>query len=1249
MLEPESDAPAVSVVEGSNHSDGQVTGTSLQSQEAQAQPDMAQAHQRVIGGFVLLEAPGETVVDEMDDNGDDDDDDDADDSWDAADLDPDALSPASTRSSPRGSVTVAPSNVISNGNSPEQSCLGPDPDVDVSACSSDGSLLKELDTGSSSEDESAWETVPVISDLSPTSYEEVALRSPTKGSSHRFCASPEHLMDDTMPVFNVIDSLGVPASSSATQRDSKSPVVMAEAAEPEEDLVIQGRVGHGACINGIYDVVQDRKYSDRPMFRQRGEIAAGFAQYSGKRLALAFYEENNAWALSLEPGSMDVIAYVLGDVLDPVTAGFDGSGLWFVSNGQGQYESDSNMTLSGKYAPTERTQLYDYALSLPTHSSEYEEEETAYPAEIPAELDTYTPHGVTSMECIDEDDQLPRNSSDEQAVNDIAAYSSYSSSSSSDSVATHEVAVVTKTYQASSRQLSKATKATTAAAVAAANAAVSETESEIVESSSVSAVTRTSSTTARGIDVPGAESAAVPEESHADQLSSRSDSMSSIDSEGHPRRRKSSSLRRLGQRISTSFRRLSGRESLKKRFQDTKNRLYRMSGRETPGETLHRLAIKLETTELYTDHAPLLVEANKALARSRNRRDELPFIREALVSMWAVSHRCLADCDAPHRVMYFDVILSIMTRDEVQLFTVRKQEEEASWVKSVCELSWKTHQFVIERLSSVISDEQMLIFCAKVLAINYLVIPDLAQVIVAAISRGTPITTRRCRMIGARFYRRVLFRLVELEPSLSPEMRHRLYNFFQLCGVNLKPTENQCPATAPKTAYHHEHAVLFTPPQYISMMQSMLTPDSPDLLSDTLWSGHRAVDGLWTHRFITKTAAGFGFFSVFMEVLVRRAHYLFLNMAPVLTESLPADQRKDKERDIMRRISGFGDNSTTNYVVFMPGFTELVASYSRLSLISRLAIKQEFLVNHGPPGVVCNWTDRTAACALTLSLSGVYFSALWEELMLQTSLLHVADVMTLLSSLKAMLESYHKLHIDTPLPSDIDMDLFCLFFRKLLTYPHYIVLMFTMRWLYDCLDHFPEDQRSRLTNVLVEEDVLNNAFCHWEPGVRHLFHNLVVFRFFHPSALLPQTSFVQALRTMLEHPVKKPQRFRPMAAAVFLDSRASADTHVSRSYQKQCALFMEYLQKICDGHVADPPFSVTALTDEAAANKEPCYSLYGARSVEQLMQTLVEGQRWIMQHRAKRSSDDTYPALAMSLPPLQNMTSMYSKHHPSRK
>lgn len=57
------------------------------------------------------------------------------------------------------------------------------------------------------------------------------------------------------------------------------------------------------------------------------------------------------------------------------------------------------------------------------------------------------------------------------------------------------------------------------------------------------------------------------------------------------------------------------------------------------------------------------------------------------------------------------------------------------------------------------------------------------------------------------------------------------------------------------------------------------------------------------------------------------------------------------------------------------------------------ALQASFRVGFGPPSVIRNWTDRTAACALALSQNGIFFTCLLEDLMNQTSTNHVADVM----------------------------------------------------------------------------------------------------------------------------------------------------------------------------------------------------------------------------------------------------------------
>lgn len=112
---------------------------------------------------------------------------------------------------------------------------------------------------------------------------------------------------------------------------------------------ITGRQGHGNEINGIYfanssgEVLNDRnvyRHSD-PLSFEYGDDAGG------KHLALWFGGKDDVWAISVEAGSADVIAYVNGDILSKPRADEGGedwiAGEWQVSDGEGQYISDAGV------------------------------------------------------------------------------------------------------------------------------------------------------------------------------------------------------------------------------------------------------------------------------------------------------------------------------------------------------------------------------------------------------------------------------------------------------------------------------------------------------------------------------------------------------------------------------------------------------------------------------------------------------------------------------------------------------------------------------------------------------------------------------------------------------------------------------------------------------------------------------------------------------------------------------------------
>lgn len=77
--------------------------------------------------------------------------------------------------------------------------------------------------------------------------------------------------------------------------------------------------------------------------------------------------------------------------------------------------------------------------------------------------------------------------------------------------------------------------------------------------------------------------------------------------------------------------------------------------------------------------------------------------------------------------------------------------------------------------------------------------------------------------------------------------------------------------SSPQSQFHHPFAVVTTPAETQKLIGSFASPHAADLCSEKLWLGHRATGGRWTARFVTRTDAGFGFLSVFLEVLMRRA------------------------------------------------------------------------------------------------------------------------------------------------------------------------------------------------------------------------------------------------------------------------------------------------------------------------------------------------------------------------------------------
>ena len=65
---------------------------------------------------------------------------------------------------------------------------------------------------------------------------------------------------------------------------------------------------------------------------------------------------------------------------------------------------------------------------------------------------------------------------------------------------------------------------------------------------------------------------------------------------------------------------------------------------------------------------------------------------------------------------------------------------------------------------------------------------------------------------------------------------------------------------------------------------------------------------------------------------------------------------------------------------------------------------------------------------------------------------------------QALLESYNRMH-KSVLSPDVDANVIISFMTSLFSCSHYIVVMFALRWLYDCLDYFALEHRAAIIEV----------------------------------------------------------------------------------------------------------------------------------------------------------------------------------------
>jgi hypothetical protein len=132
---------------------------------------------------------------------------------------------------------------------------------------------------------------------------------------------------------------------------------------------------------------------------------------------------------------------------------------------------------------------------------------------------------------------------------------------------------------------------------------------------------------------------------------------------------------------------------------------------------------------------------------------------------------------------------------------------------------------------------------------------------------------------------------------------------------------------------------------------------------------------LVTHQFNFVAGAGW------VQLLVNFPGSLVPSLAQLVSVPLLQEQsklvlkkittKKNSKRLWLQVDQRLGINEQ-NFVgtVFMPGFLELTSCFLRLVLTTDVPLKPTYRVGHGPPSVVCNWSDRAAACALALAQHG---------------------------------------------------------------------------------------------------------------------------------------------------------------------------------------------------------------------------------------------------------------------------------------
>eukprot|EP00039_Didymoeca_costata_P007668 m.102414 g.102414 ORF g.102414 m.102414 type:complete len:1182 (+) comp13774_c0_seq1:133-3678(+) len=714
-------------------------------------------------------------------------------------------------------------------------------------------------------------------------------------------------------------------------------------------------------------------------------------------------------------------------------------------------------------------------------------------------------------------------------------------------------------------------------------------------------------------------------------------------------------------------RRQSLRERMSRKAKSVRRATKKVAGRllglrAMPSEVIMKAAEKLRVERNFESKVLHGMTLQKLVRTPKNAKDSLEKLRGSLLTAWNVAleeiemkHRTTGSADLinqdPDVFLYLDIfydtVIAVMVREELFLSDIQNAHSTEPFVRHAVALHLRTHAFVARTLGTFASGElrldakeheSVVLFCAKALAINYFCIPRLAQTIVVAISRATPIgSSRRSRKIGSNVMTYTSKNQEELHKFLPLSQKVLFANLFSICQVNVTRQHqhrdvNHKPHIAKiieSSTIRMPGATLETPRESVKLLNSFVDQAKAEesfLVVEKIWPRNEtsleALGGPWTDCFVTETDAGFGLLSIFVEVLFRRSRSLYTYNS--------FRKKSDSKLGI--------NEQQIHAATFMPGFPELITCFLRNALFSEYALKRLFRVGAGPPSLVCNWTDRTAACSLALSQHSAFLSCLLRDLMEQTSITHVADVMALLGSLKALFESYQKMH-NTTLPNDLDISLITQFLKQLISCKHYVVLMFTIRWLYDCIDYFSIQHRLIIIDLVLSRDVIVLPFCHWEPSVRNLIHTFLLFRMYDPTSIWQQNTMINQISAHLnskQYVPVPPDRYTPRDAPPL----------IAQHQRNQLHEFQSFISIIVNQHRDAERYG----TDTVQAKSEaPAWAVsrYAAESLNQLKSSVVEASAWLKEHRKSSKTgtqgENQYPPLVLSMPPLQNMTSAYIK------